>query len=223
MFEPLDRVSVAKSVMQQIRSAMEAGELSRGDRLPPEPDLAQQLQVSRGSVREALKVLEVLGILEVRRGSGTYIADAPRLPEIDPLLFLLLLEDGNREQLVELRLMVEVGFTLVAQQKISSDGIKRLEESIALLEEAEKRKKVGPEHDLLFHRIILEETGNPFIVQLGSTVLELFRESIARGVKGYPRHAVRHHKMILEAIRSGDPRQVEDAIKQSFEVWQEVV
>lgn len=106
MFESLDRVSVVKSVISQIQGAMERGQLKRGDRLPPEPELADQLNVSRGSLREALKVLEVMGLLNVQRGSGTFIAEQPRLPDVDPLLFLLLLQDGTRSHLVDLRFMV---------------------------------------------------------------------------------------------------------------------
>ncbi len=223
MFQPLDRASISNSVLQQIQRAMERGELRRGDQLPPEPELAEQLQVSRGSLREALKVLQVLGILEVRRGSGTFIAEHPRLPTVDPLLFLLLLQDGTTSHLIELRFMVEVGFTRLAQPRISDRDLARLEDSIRAMRGAIDDGTIGAEHDLAFHRIILEATENPFVIQVGTTVLELFRESIGRGVRTFPTYAAQHHEAILEALRSRDPARVEPAIRSSYEVWKALV
>jgi GntR family transcriptional regulator, transcriptional repressor for pyruvate dehydrogenase complex len=223
VFEPLDRVSIAKNVISQIKRAMEEGRLRRGDQLPPEPLLAEQMQVSRASLREALKVLEVMGVLEVRRGSGTYIADRPRLPTVDPLLFLLLLQDGDAGDLVEVRYMIEVGFTRLAQARLTSDDFDRLERSVNDLRRSVAAGTATAEEDLAFHRIILEATHNQFVIQIGNTILELFRESIGRGVKTFPTQAVEHHEAILAALKKGGPQEIESAIEQSYEFWRNTI
>lgn len=223
MFESLDRASVVKTVISQIQGAMERGQLKRGDRLPPEPELAGQLNVSRGSLREALKVLEVMGLLKVQRGSGTFIAEEPRLPDVDPLLFLLVLEDGTRSQLVDLRFVIEVGFTRLAQPNLGDEDFARLEQTIEDLGGAINAGEVDSEHDLVFHRYILDATDNPFVIQIGNTVLELFRESISRTLKEVPGYAVEHHRLILDALRNGGPEEIEEAVRQSYLVWKEYV
>jgi GntR family transcriptional regulator, transcriptional repressor for pyruvate dehydrogenase complex len=223
VFEPMDRVSIAKNVISQIKRAMEEGRLRRGDQLPPGPLLAEQMQVSRASLREALKVLEVMGVLEVRRGSGTYIAERPRLPTVDPLLFLLLLQDGDAADLVEVRYMIEVGFTRLAQARLSPDDFERLERSVSDLRRSVAAGTATAEEDLAFHRIILDATGNQFVIQIGNTILELFRESIGRGVKTFPTQAVEHHEAILAALKKGGTEEIEAAVEQSYEYWRNTI
>jgi GntR family transcriptional regulator, transcriptional repressor for pyruvate dehydrogenase complex len=219
VFEPLDRVSIATHVISQIQAAMQRGDLRRGDRLPTETELAEQFQASRTSIREALKVLEILGLLDVRRGAGTYIASTPRMPTVDPLLFLLLLEDGTRDDLVEVRFMIEVGFTQLAQARMDAATLERLERNVEALEAAVAAGDVTAEHDLSFHQIILEATANPFVIQIGRTVLQLFRDSIGRGVRTFPQRAIDHHKAIVRVLREGTRDDVEAAIRDSYEFW----
>jgi GntR family transcriptional repressor for pyruvate dehydrogenase complex len=221
IFEPLNRASIAKHVIAQIQRAMKRGDLRRGDRLPTELELAEQFQVSRTSIREALKVLEVMGLLEVRRGAGTYIATEPRMPTVDPLLFLLLLEDGTQADLVDVRFMIEVGFTKLAQERMTPEVANELAASITELERAVAAGVVSAEHDLKFHQTILEATENPFVIQIGRTVLELFRESIGQGVRMFPQRAIDHHKLILKALQEGTPEEIEAAIRKSYELWKD--
>jgi GntR family transcriptional regulator, transcriptional repressor for pyruvate dehydrogenase complex len=215
--------SVTSEIMEEIQSAMADGTLRRGSRLPPEPQLASNLQVSRASLREVLKVLEFLGIIETHRGTGTFVAEKPRLPVVDPLVFLLLLQDGSREQLIELRFLVESTFTKLAQQRLEQGHIAQLEESIILLRNAAGVGVATADHDLAFHRIILEATGNPFVIQVGNSVFELFRDSIGRGVQEYPNAAIAHHDQILAALVSGEPGRVDAAIGDSYANWRHFV
>lgn len=222
-FKPVPRSSVVHHIMQQMKDAMASGALRRGDRLPPEPELADQLQVSRTSLREVLKVLESLGIIETRRGAGTFIAKEPKRQMVDSLLFLLLLEDGTEDQLVELRYVLESSFTRLAQMRVTRRDIDDLERSIAELERAMERGTVDVEFDIGFHRRVLEATGNPFVVQVGTSIYELFRESMDRGVRSSPSTAIEHHRGILDALKSGDPDQVDEAIHVSYAFWKDLI
>lgn len=222
-FKPVPRSSVVHHIMEQIKDAMASGALRRGDRLPPEPQLAEELQVSRASLREVLKVLESLGILETRRGAGTFIAKKPKQQVADSLLFLLLLEDGTEDQLVELRYVLETSFTKLAQQRVQPRHLAALEASIAELERAIERGEVDVDIDIAFHRTVLEATGNPFVIQVGTSIFELFRESMGRGVRTNSAAAVAHHRMIVDALRCKDPARVDEAIRVSYEFWRRLV
>jgi GntR family transcriptional regulator, transcriptional repressor for pyruvate dehydrogenase complex len=162
-------------------------------------------------------------VLEVRRGSGTYIPDRPRLPTVDPLLFLLLLQDGDAADLAEVRYMIEVGFTRLAQSRLSPEDFARLERSVSELRSSVAAGTATAEEDLAFHRIILDATQNQFVIQIGNTILELFRESIGRGVKTFPTQAVAHHEAILASLKEGGAAEIEAAIEQSYEYWRSTI
>lgn len=212
---------VAYAIVQRIRAAMERGELRRGDRLPSEQKLASELGASRIAVREALKILEALGAVEIRQGSGTYIPRELRPPVIDPLQFLLFLGDAEPEHVKELRFMVELGFSRIAQKKITEAELQGLEENLRELEEAYRKGEVTLELDLKFHHLILEATRNPLIIQLGKAILNLFHESIEAGIREHPEAPVQHHRLIFEAIKSRDPEKLEEALLESYRYWQE--
>jgi len=221
-FEAIPRSQkVARAIVQRILTAMSEGSLKRGDRLPSEQELAAELGTSRIAVREALKILEALGAVEIRQGSGTYIPKEPRPPVINPLQFLLSLGDAQPEHVKELRFMVELGFSRIAQRKITEEELEKLEESLIKLKEAFKKGTVDVELDLEFHYLILETTRNPLIIQLGKSILSLFHDSIEAGVREHPEAPVQHHTLILEAMKSRDPQKLEAALLESYRYWQE--
>lgn len=212
---------VVYAIVQRMREAMDRGKLHRGDRLPSEQELCEELGVSRVAVREALKILEALGAVEIRHGSGTFIPQCPRPPVIDPLQFLLSLGDADPEHVKELRFMVELGFSRIAQRKISEAELRKLEKNLNALKEASNKKKVTLDMDLEFHYLILEATRNPLIIQLGKAILGLFHDSIEAGIKEHPEAPVEHHTLIFEAMRSRDPERLEAALLESYRYWQE--
>lgn len=212
---------VVHAIVQRIREAMERGELRRGDRLPSEQELCKALGASRVAVREAMKILEALGVVEIRQGSGTYIPEAPKPSIIDPMQFFLYLGDADPEHVKELRFMVELGFSRIAQRKITDQELERLEENLEELKAAFAKGEVTVELDLEFHYLILEATRNPLIVQLGKSILNLFHDSIEAGVREHPEAAVQHHTLILQAMKSRDSRKLEEALLESYRYWQE--
>jgi len=221
-FEAIPRSQkVAHAIVQRIVAAMKAGTLKRGDRLPSEQELCFELGASRIAVREALKVLEALGAVEIRQGSGTYIPKEPRPPVIDPLQFLLSLGDAQPGHVKELRFMVELGFSRIAQRKMTAEELQALEENLRELEEAYRKGEVTLELDLKFHHLILEATRNPLIIQLGKAILALFHESIEAGIREHPEAPVKHHRLILKAIKGRDPNKLEEALLESYRHWQE--
>lgn len=212
---------VAYAIVQRIREAMDRGDLRRGDRLPSEQELADLLGVSRIAVREALKILEALGAVEVRQGRGNYIPETPKPPIIDPMQFLLALGDARPEHVKELRLMVELGFSRIAQRNMTEDELRALEENLCKLKEASEKGEVSVDLDLEFHYLILKSTRNPLIEQLGKSILGLFHESIEAGIREHPEAPIQHHTMIFEAMKARDPARLEEALLESYRYWQE--
>ncbi|NLY52650.1 MAG: FadR family transcriptional regulator [Firmicutes bacterium] len=223
MFKPIENQSVTRTVIQRIRSALLSGELKPGDKLPSELELAKQLGVARPSVREALKVLEYLGVLEIRRGSGTFVSDGSSPRIIDPLLFSLILDRGSAYHILELRRMFETAYTQLAAENRDEDDLRKMDEAIRQLEEAASRGEQTGELDLAFHRIVLEATKNPLVIRIGQTILELLSYSIDRAIRVNPQKGISDHKKIRDAIANRDLQKVREVVQDSFSHWRQFI
>ena len=111
----LKKESVVQSVINCLTDAIRSEELKPGDRIPPEPELADSLGVARSSVREAIKILTYLGVLESKRSEGTFVCNGYKESMIDPMVYGILLNQDSFENLMELREMTEAGMLLKHQ------------------------------------------------------------------------------------------------------------
>ena len=219
VFKPIKNGSLAKTVMEQIEEAMLNKELSPGDRLPTESELCKRVGVGKSSVREAIKMLEALGVIEIRQGDGTYIASSISEKSINPLVFQLLIDYGNNADILELRSMFEPAYVLLAMEKASRTDINKIKKV-----HEEFREKVGrgiqtADDDIAFHLAILDATHNAFIIRIGTTIMHLFLASITSSMKNIPQRAVSDHENILNAFIAKDKEALLSAVKQSFEGW----
>ncbi|HTP58575.1 MAG TPA: GntR family transcriptional regulator, partial [Spirochaetia bacterium] len=105
----VQRASAVDTVIHKIRELVKSGQLKPGDRLPNETELSKAFGTSRGPIREGVKALVALGVLDVRRGDGTYISESSARTAVDQLLFQLLLSKAEQKELRELRSMMELG------------------------------------------------------------------------------------------------------------------
>ena len=127
--KPLGRESVSSAVMDQIVNYLLTGELKPGDKLPTEKEFAQQLGVGRNSVREAIKMLSSIGVVEIKRGAGMFIAKTMSSSILNPLILSLVFEQGASVELLELRLLLDTGVAEMAIQKASDQDIDRRDAS----------------------------------------------------------------------------------------------
>jgi|YNPMSStandDraft_1061717.scaffolds.fasta_scaffold05505_1 GntR family transcriptional repressor for pyruvate dehydrogenase complex len=221
--EPINRESVVNIVVDKIKEKLLNGEIKPGDKLPSEVELSEKLGVGRPSIREAIKMLKALGIVEVKHGDGTYIAKSINENAINPLIFSLIFQHGDSRDLLELRNFFEVGYTKLAIEKMNDDDLRNIEEALERHEEAvisERFDELG-DREIEFHRAILNATKNPLVIRIGYTILELLKPSIERTTKIFAKRAVEDHRRIFEAIKEKDPVKVEEAIGKSYEVWKE--
>ena len=123
----LKKESVVQSVINRLTEGMRSGELKPGDRIPPEPELAETLGVARSSVREAIKILTYLGVLESKRSEGTFVCSGYSESMIDPMVYGIILNQDSFENLMELREMTEVGMIRLAMEHHDEHELAELE------------------------------------------------------------------------------------------------
>ena len=126
MFSPIKNTKVYEQVIIQIKDMIDKGTLKKGDKLPSERNLVEQLMVSRASIREALRALEVIGLIECRQGEGNYIKASFQDNLFEPLSIMFMLEGSNPEAIWELRKIMEVEAAGLAAKKITDEQLKEL-------------------------------------------------------------------------------------------------
>lgn len=119
----INRSSVVQRVIDRLTQAMLSGELKPGDKIPTEMELSEQLGVARNSIREAIKILVYIGVLEIKRAEGTFVCNGFSESLIDPMIYGIILNQQNEQELHELRAMVETGVMRLAVEKCSEEEI----------------------------------------------------------------------------------------------------
>jgi len=211
--------SVAKSVMEQIQSALINKTLLPGDRLPTEIEMCESMGVGKSSIREAIKMLSILGVVETRQGDGTYICSSIGEHSVNPLVYQLLIDDGNNTNISELRSVFEPAYTILALKKATCEDIKHIKNISESFKQKVEAKTQTADDDLNFHRAILEATHNPLIIRIGPTIMQLFYASIMNSMRQIPNRAVKDHDNILKAFLKKDEKALLEAIYKSFEGW----
>lgn len=221
--QPINRESVVNIVVNKIKEKLLLGELKPGDRLPSENELSEKFGVGRPSIREAIKMLKALGVVEIRHGDGTYIANCINADAISPLIFSLILQPGRGKDLLELRHIFEVGYTRLAVERLDEEDIVNIENALKKHEDAVASGRVEElgEREMEFHLSILNATKNPLVIRIGVTILELLEPSIERTSRTFSERAIEDHRRIFEAIKERDIARVEEVIRKSYELWED--
>lgn len=184
MFSPLKARRVFEEVVVQIREQIVTGELKPGDKLPPERDLAEQFDVSRTAVREALRVLEIAGTIQLKKGvhGGAFIASADPSAIADSLQDMLHLGRITATQLTEARVWLETMITRVVCQSGTEEDFALLDQNIALVEKlmAEKRLRERVEANIEFHNILARATRNPVLILNIAMLMDIMRYFASR-------------------------------------------
>ena len=177
MFTPIKNAKVYEQVIDQIKTMIENGNLKRGDKLPSERDLVEQLGVSRASIREALRVLEIIGLIDCRQGEGNFIKHSFENGLFEPLSVMFMLNDGRPDEIFELRRVMEVETAALAAKRITDEELRELSSLIEQMDTSqneEERVKV----DKKFHYTIAHASRNFLIVNILNTVSSLMDEFI---------------------------------------------
>lgn len=200
------RMSVTDEAINRIKGMIISGELAPGDRLPPEKELSEQLEVSRSSLREAVKALGMFRVLDVRRGDGTYVTSLEPTLLTEALAFVVdLHQDRTVLELMEVRRILEAAATRKAALSIGQDDLAALEETVHVAADIDVEELVA--HDLRFHGLIAKVAGNQYLASLLDGLSpQLVRARVWRGLteSGAVERTISEHRSIVEALRLGD-------------------
>jgi GntR family transcriptional repressor for pyruvate dehydrogenase complex len=201
--EPINSPRIYEEIVRQIRTLISEGKLKSGDRLPPERDLAERFRVSRASVREALRSLESMGLIEIRLGEGTFVREISVDSLIEPLALVILTQREAVGELFEARRLLEPPIAGLAARRSTKEEIQEMER---ILEEQGKEVAAGGTglaQDAAFHAAIASSTNNRAITRIVHAVIDLLTQSREESLQiaGRPTRSHQDHLRILEAIR----------------------
>jgi GntR family transcriptional repressor for pyruvate dehydrogenase complex len=216
MLPAVDKSRVSEDAVQHIVELIRSGKFSPGDRLPGERALAHQLQVSRTSVREAIRKLETIGFLETRQGVGTFIKEPSRTVIQNALVPYSLPDAGTLEKVFELREIVEVEAAGRAARRASPAHLEAIGRWLEAMEANYARDDLDGmvRADLGFHRQIIVATGNDVLVNLLDSITDLMLD-MRRASLSIPTllsDTVSGHRAILAAIERGDEQAARQAM-----------
>ena len=220
MFQPIQTSTVVQQIIDKITQSLIKGELKPGDRLPPEPELAVQFGVSRTSLREALKTLGGLGVLVARKRGGTFIATSGSQSMLDPLIFNLIIEKGTKDELFELRVLLEVDAIELVIKKAATNDLNLLAREIDKFEASipDGNLELLANLDLQFHLCLLQISNNPSFSRIARVVMQLFATPIHRAlIMIGPQQVLASHRDLYQAIVERDLLKAKDHVVKSFE------
>ncbi len=209
--------SIANRVADELLRHIISGDFAPGDPLPAERDLATHLDVSRGSLREALRALAFLGVIEIQHGGRARVAPVDLETLLRPLGLFLRLRNEGMHVLLETRAVFETAAARLAAPRIDARTLDKMEKLLERKRQAALRSSVGRSIDLdaKFHHCIVQATGNPFLIEIGNNLYELGRAGRAQTSQSaeVTRAFLQDHEDILAALRTGKGRAAEAAME----------
>ena len=221
----IERPSVVQYVIDTLTNALLNGELKPGDRIPTEMELSEQLGVARNSVREAVKILVYIGVLEIRRADGTFVCEGFSDSLVDPMIYGMILSRENVQELNELRAMMESGVLRLAIEKCTDGEIEqlrmRLEDLRAALLDGPADPEKAFERDNAFHDVITGMCQNAMVSKINSMVMMLTwstrKESVEYMVRsGRCEELYRAHERVYDLVASRRTHGLYDTVRGTY-------
>jgi DNA-binding FadR family transcriptional regulator len=208
-FEPLRSMPIKERVIRRLVELIEAGTIAAGEQLPGERDLSDQLQVSRGTVREAVQFVQALGLVEVRRGSGTFVRASTDRRQLEAEWRQWTIRHADRiHELLEVRKGLESFAAELAAERIGGEGAAELEQALHDMEDAVDRFDTTGlvQADVAFHHAFCAAAGNAALLELADAMGQqlLPERGAIFGLAKRPARSLLEHRAIDDAIRSGD-------------------
>jgi len=197
----------AENVVAYVRDLISSGKFKPGDRMPAERELAVQIGVSRPSVRAGLQALAAMGVVESRRGSGTYISTGPPVLSSGPLQLLAILHGIPRAEIYEARRILEVRTARLAAERAAGEALAEISEEVMGMFASTDDAQAFLLHDIRFHRAVAHASGNLVLSALVEMVSAIFyeqRKETASRDRDL-RISAEQHRRIYQAVRDRDP------------------
>ena len=213
-FQKIDRSAVSQQVVDQVKELIMNQKYLAGDKLPPERVMAELLGVGRPAIREALKILEAVGIVEIRHGSGSYLKEANFDFATFPMTIMLSNEKEIINELIEAREIVELEIISLAVRRADEGDIKRLGDFVEMRKSTDEIVRLEGKYDYDFEAILGEIAKNRILLSIQKATHALWEISLRKiKVQPLPVHVINcEHQEIFEAIRAGDEKTAREAM-----------
>jgi GntR family transcriptional repressor for pyruvate dehydrogenase complex len=220
MFKTAKQSKITQKIIEQIRTAILEGKLKPGDRLPPERELMEQFQVSKQTLRESLRALEHVGLIDVRKGvgGGAFIVEVDIEVTKESLANFLYFKNLSIENLSELRKLIEPHAARKAAKDINVDDLKKLKK---LNRNARRHLDDGilqklTKNEIHFHRILAENTRNPILVLILDFVENLLEDfkKVLKPDRNFSESVLAAHERIYQAI---EDQRSDDAFNEMYQ------
>ncbi|WP_022666194.1 FadR/GntR family transcriptional regulator [Desulfospira joergensenii] len=215
-FETVKANRISQNIVEQIRGAILEGELKIGDQLPPEKDFARHFGVSKSSLREAYRVLEAYGLLEIRQGmsGGAFVKEVDLRTVKDSLVNYFFFQNPGLREYTQIRMFIEPQVVKICAEKATEDDILYLEDNIHAMEQEPDGESFMSDLDSAFHKKLVDITGNKIIsliVESVQTALINIKR-IVHTDEEFLHMVCQGHEKIVAAIRQRNPEMAGQAM-----------
>jgi len=223
-FEAIRKNKVYEEVARQIERVI-LKKLQPGDKLPSERELAEMLGVSRSSIRDAIRSLELMGLVEPRQGAGTIVCEVSAESLVNPLSNLLVRQRQQVSELLDFRKMLEPPLAARAATHASDEEVAEMEEILRRQDEKLRLGRLAIEEDSEFHYSVAMASGNTVVLKVLDILMDLLRETRERSLQldGRPAKSLAGHRRILAAIKRHDGEAAKAAMRRHIEDIEEIV
>jgi len=220
------RKSAVDTIVDKIKLLLIEKKLRPGDMIPTETNLSESLHVSRGPIREAMKILSAYGVVEIRRGAGTFISQTNNKKLFDPLMFSILVNSTDFDELIEVRNMMEKEIIQLCLQNATEEEFRELDSIMDLFaavmnedRDLEIINKQGNALDLKYHKFLGRMTHNTIMEKIYQFVIEMFAPTI-NAKRGYKLH-YEMHRAIMDRNLEKALQIVEDHTASWKKYWEQ--
>lgn len=209
--------SLSEKVLLWFQQELSEGNFRPGSELPSERVLCETLGVGKSSIREALKMLQVAGVVEICQGKRTRVCQNLNFGIMLPIMFNMISQTTSVKELYDFRIIFDKSTTEMAMQRATDEDIARLEQELERFETLVKDNSATVEDDLEFHKIILDICKNNFVKEIGNIIFEIFVNPLKHMESYNAEKGLADHQKILNAFKSKDKKNMELVMDQVFE------
>ncbi|CCO06967.1 FadR/GntR family transcriptional regulator [Desulforamulus hydrothermalis] len=217
-FRPIKTKKIYEEIVEQIKQMIARGELTPGDKLLPERELADRLQVGRSAVREAYRALEAIGVIEIRPGEGTFVRELGTKCMTDIMSLAVSTGKDTLFELLELRKIIETEAAALAAMRRTKEDLKNIKYWLDKMNEDINQGSLGDLSDIKFHYAIAAAAHNSLLMKIMNSISETMKREmkVVRQklylTPGTPRSLYEQHLIIYDAIVSGDEAKAREAM-----------
>lgn len=228
MLEPVKKVRLYEAIVKQVQGLIASNQLKPGEKLPPERQLAEELNVSRTSIREALRTLEMMGYLESKVGisGGTFVKDVTMETVVSPFSQMLVRNGNFIADLLETRLVLEIEVARLAALRRNDQDLEKIGKAIESMEEEIKKGGTGINGDNEYHRALGAAAHNDVLlnmVRMCGDLMEMQREEHLSNLNGESARALKSHKAILKAVKEQDEEKAQSLMRKHITNLQSII